>query len=60
MYVQLLILLFVTAFVKHHVHEVVKLIYHFVWEDQRELQGSISYIVLCTVQYLDIAQGSGF
>ena len=31
-------------------------IYHFEWEDQRELQGNISYN---TGQYLDIARESG-
>ena len=41
-----------------YVHEVLKLIYYFAWEDQRELQGSISYIALCIGQYL--AWESGF
>ena len=34
-------------------------IYHFAWEDQRELQGKKSYNALCTGQYLDIARESG-
>ena len=35
-------------------------IYHFAWEDQSELQGNICYNALCTGQYLDIAQESGY
>ena len=34
-------------------------IYHFAWEDQRELQGNISYNALCIGQYLDITRESG-
>ena len=35
-------------------------IYHFVWADQRLLQGNISYIALLRGQYLDIAREGGF
>ena len=34
--------------------------YHFVWTDQRTLQGNISYIALQPGQYLDTAWESGF
>ena len=35
-------------------------IYHFAWEDQRELQGNIRYIALSRGQYSDIAREGGF